>query len=589
MLARTAKIIDGVAVAAEIRNGCRERIHALTARGVKPGLAVILVGSDPASAVYVRNKIRACAEVGIHSARYEFGTDVGSETILATIEQLNTDPTIHGILVQLPLPSHLATSTILRAISAEKDVDGFHLYNVGGLVVGDTVFPPCTPCGVVKLLEHEGISIEGKNVVVVGASNIVGKPMALMLMQRDATVSICHAKTRDLAQFTILADILVVAAGNLPLFEGLTLDVYGHLKDPLHQVLTEAKASTDRNAVLDGAGLSPSRRVEANFFFDRQFDRLFSALEKRVDPDVKGKRKTRRVREAVEAILQIGTHSQSHTDLLHLSNAINGRADRAKPLSCRLATTNFDLLFESAWASAFGADAISFDARMAPRSGAHNFEGIIHLHGMLSDNPKRLPDYILSSRDFARVYLRSGVIGNYIYDLMRRYTVMLVGYSADDPPMRYLMDAIGEDASLFEDMKPPFAIVDIENDLGSDSAEIETATWNAKEITPIFFKRRPDPHRFSPLWETLALWAAWNRDQMSWVNAQLELNMATPRKHASAFQRDFVQNLLSVLTRDERASALENLVSKDNPPPFDWIESIELATSDAGGSDGSRP
>jgi methylenetetrahydrofolate dehydrogenase (NADP+)/methenyltetrahydrofolate cyclohydrolase len=213
MLARTAKIIDGVAVAADIRIECTERIHALTARGVKPGLAVILVGSDPASAVYVRNKIRACAEVGIDSARYEFGTDVGSETILATIEQLNTDPTIHGILVQLPLPSHLATSAILRAISAEKDVDGFHLYNVGGLVVGDTVFPPCTPYGVVKLLEYEGISIEGKNVVVVGASNIVGKPMALMLMQRDATVSICHAKTRDLAQFTILADILVVAAG----------------------------------------------------------------------------------------------------------------------------------------------------------------------------------------------------------------------------------------------------------------------------------------------------------------------------------------------------------------------------------------
>lgn len=213
MLAPTAKIIDGAAVAAAIRAECKERVRALAARGIQPGLAVILVGSDPASAVYVRNKIRACAEVGIRSVRYNFDANVDCETVLSTIKQLNADPTIHGILVQLPLPKHLASDSILRAIAAEKDVDGFHLYNVGGLVLGNTVFPPCTPYGVVRLLEHEGISVEGKNVVVVGASNIVGKPMALMLMQRDATVSICHAKTRDLAQFTILADILVVAAG----------------------------------------------------------------------------------------------------------------------------------------------------------------------------------------------------------------------------------------------------------------------------------------------------------------------------------------------------------------------------------------
>jgi methylenetetrahydrofolate dehydrogenase (NADP+)/methenyltetrahydrofolate cyclohydrolase len=209
----TAKIIDGVAVGASIRAELKQRVATLAARGVQPGLAVILVGNNPASAVYVRNKIRACAEVGIKSVRYDFPADVPCETVLETIEQLNNDPSIHGILVQLPLPPHIAAGKVLRAISAEKDVDGFHLYNVGGLVVGDTVFPPCTPYGVVKLLEHEGISVEGKNVVVVGASNIVGKPMALMLMQRDATVCICHAKTRDLAQFTILADILVVAAG----------------------------------------------------------------------------------------------------------------------------------------------------------------------------------------------------------------------------------------------------------------------------------------------------------------------------------------------------------------------------------------
>ena len=213
MLARTAKIIDGIAVATVIRTECKERVAALAARGVQPGLAVILVGGNAASAVYVRNKIRACADVGIRSVRYDFATDVAPDTVLSTIEELNADPNIHGILVQLPLPPQFATTQVLRAISVNKDVDGFHLYNVGGLVVGDTVFPPCTPYGVVKMLEHEGISVEGKNVVVVGASNIVGKPMALMLMQRDATVCICHAKTRDLAQFTILADILVVAAG----------------------------------------------------------------------------------------------------------------------------------------------------------------------------------------------------------------------------------------------------------------------------------------------------------------------------------------------------------------------------------------
>jgi methylenetetrahydrofolate dehydrogenase (NADP+) / methenyltetrahydrofolate cyclohydrolase len=208
-----AKIIDGIAIGAVIRAECKARVAALAARGLQPGLAVILVGNNPASAVYVRNKVRACAEVGIRSVRYDYPADVPLETVLSTIERLNADPAIHGILVQLPLPPHIAPGRVLRTISAQKDVDGFHLYNVGGLVVGDTIFPPCTPYGVVKMLEYEGISVEGRNVVVVGASNIVGKPMALMLMQRDATVCICHAKTRDLAQFTILADILVVAAG----------------------------------------------------------------------------------------------------------------------------------------------------------------------------------------------------------------------------------------------------------------------------------------------------------------------------------------------------------------------------------------
>jgi methylenetetrahydrofolate dehydrogenase (NADP+)/methenyltetrahydrofolate cyclohydrolase len=211
----TATIIDGIAVSAKIREECRQRVSAIVARGVPPpGLAVILVGSDPASQVYVRNKIRACAQVGIRSFRFDFKADVNPQIVIDKIEELNQDPLVHGILVQLPLPRSFDITRVLHTISVDKDVDGFHLYNVGALVAGGTVFPPCTPYGVLKLLEHEKIPLEGTNVVVVGASNIVGKPMALMLMQHDATVTICHAKTRDLAQFTILADILVVAAGH---------------------------------------------------------------------------------------------------------------------------------------------------------------------------------------------------------------------------------------------------------------------------------------------------------------------------------------------------------------------------------------
>ena len=210
----TAKIIDGNAVARHVRAQWKARVEALKVRGTTPGLAVIIVGDNPGSKVYVRNKVKACAEVGLHSETHEFGADTAEQPVIQRIEELNRDPRIHGILVQLPLPSHLEVRRLLGAISIEKDVDGFHLYNVGGLVVGENnIFPPCTPYGVQCLLEYENIPIEGQNVVVVGASNIVGKPMALMLMAKDATVSICHIKTRDLAQYTILADILIVAAG----------------------------------------------------------------------------------------------------------------------------------------------------------------------------------------------------------------------------------------------------------------------------------------------------------------------------------------------------------------------------------------
>jgi methylenetetrahydrofolate dehydrogenase (NADP+)/methenyltetrahydrofolate cyclohydrolase len=210
----TARIIDGKAIAKKLRAEYAERIVALKANhGVVPGIAVILVGDNPASEVYVRNKISACRETGIHSELVRLPADTPESEVLARIDALNADPAVHGILVQLPLPPHIDVPKVLERISVGKDVDGFHLYNVGALVVGNTVFPPCTPFGVQKLLEHENVPIEGRNVVVVGASNIVGKPMALMLMKQEATVCICHKKTRNLGMFTRLADILVVAAG----------------------------------------------------------------------------------------------------------------------------------------------------------------------------------------------------------------------------------------------------------------------------------------------------------------------------------------------------------------------------------------
>ncbi len=209
----TAKLIDGTEVASEIRQECRAHTDKLRAAGITPGLAVIMVGDDPASAVYVRKKIQACADVGIASRKHLFPANATQHEVVERIGELSADPAVHGILVQLPLPPQFDIKAVLSAIPREKDVDGFHLYNVGGLVIGETVFPPCTPYGVMRLLDHAGVEVTGRNAVVVGASNIVGKPMALMLMQRDATVSVCHAKTRDLAQFTILADILVVAAG----------------------------------------------------------------------------------------------------------------------------------------------------------------------------------------------------------------------------------------------------------------------------------------------------------------------------------------------------------------------------------------
>jgi methylenetetrahydrofolate dehydrogenase (NADP+)/methenyltetrahydrofolate cyclohydrolase len=215
-----AQLIDGLQLAHRLRAEMRQRVGALSEAGCRPGLAVVLVGDDPASAVYVRNKLRACEECGIGSRSHVLPASAVEDDVLRLIAALNGDAAIHGILVQLPLPPHIDVRRVIEAISVDKDVDGFHLYNVGALVLGQSVFPPCTPYGVQLLLETTGIEVAGKNAVVVGASNIVGKPMALMLLHKEATVSICHARTRDLAQYTILADILVVAAGRPGLITG---------------------------------------------------------------------------------------------------------------------------------------------------------------------------------------------------------------------------------------------------------------------------------------------------------------------------------------------------------------------------------
>jgi 5,10-methylene-tetrahydrofolate dehydrogenase/Methenyl tetrahydrofolate cyclohydrolase len=209
----SATVIDGVAIAKAVREELKHRASKLKAQGILPGLAVIIAGDNPASRLYVRNKIKACHEVGLHSEVHDMPEDSTGEMVLKQIEELNKNPKIHGILVQLPLPEHISYDKVLETISVEKDVDGFHLYNLGALVTGNLVYPPCTPYGVMNLLERMNIPIEGQNAVVVGRSNIVGKPMALMLLQKNATVSICTSKTRDLKQYTSQADILIVAAG----------------------------------------------------------------------------------------------------------------------------------------------------------------------------------------------------------------------------------------------------------------------------------------------------------------------------------------------------------------------------------------
>jgi methylenetetrahydrofolate dehydrogenase (NADP+)/methenyltetrahydrofolate cyclohydrolase len=210
---RLGEIIDGQAIAAVLRADLKKRTQALQARGKRPGLAVILVGDDPASSVYVRNKIKACADVGVHSIFEKYPADLREDALLARIADLNQNPEVHGILVQMPLPAHINPHKVIEAISVRKDVDGYATLSAGELMTGQSGFRPCTPYGCMKLIESTGIQLRGKHAVVVGRSNTVGKPMALLLLQADATVTVCHSASADMACHTRQADVLVVAVG----------------------------------------------------------------------------------------------------------------------------------------------------------------------------------------------------------------------------------------------------------------------------------------------------------------------------------------------------------------------------------------
>ncbi|HEY2336295.1 MAG TPA: bifunctional methylenetetrahydrofolate dehydrogenase/methenyltetrahydrofolate cyclohydrolase FolD [Burkholderiales bacterium] len=212
-----ARILDGKALAAQVRAGVKAKVAAMAQRGTTPGLAVILAGDDPASKVYVRNKTRACEEVGVRSQQIDYPASVTQEELMGRIRKLNADPAVHGILVQLPLPKHIDSARVLAAVAPQKDVDGFHAENMGALLAGAPGLVPCTPAGVMRLLESADIPLAGRRAVVVGRSNIVGKPLALLLLQRDATVTICHSKTRDLEKIAREADILVAAIGRAKL------------------------------------------------------------------------------------------------------------------------------------------------------------------------------------------------------------------------------------------------------------------------------------------------------------------------------------------------------------------------------------
>jgi len=213
MSTHTAKIIDGNALSAQLRTDVARRVTALKAKGITPGLAVIMVGDNAASQVYVRNKVKSCTEAGMHSVLERYEATMSEADLLARVDALNHDASIHGILVQLPLPAHIDANKVIEFISPAKDVDGFHIASAGALMVGQPGFWPCTPYGCMKMLESIGYDLRGKHAVVIGRSNIVGKPMAMMLLQQSATVTICHSATKDLKAMTLQADVIVAAVG----------------------------------------------------------------------------------------------------------------------------------------------------------------------------------------------------------------------------------------------------------------------------------------------------------------------------------------------------------------------------------------
>lgn len=212
-MTRKAQIIDGKKISAEVREELKAEVAKLKEKGLTPGLAVVLVGENPASQIYVRNKTKACEEVGIKSFQHTLPGDIKEEELLSLIRELNAAKDVHGILVQLPLPSRMDSEAVLDLISPSKDVDGFHPYNMGRLMIGNALLQPCTPYGIMRLLDSTGVDASGKNAVIIGRSNIVGKPMAMMLLKRNATVTICHSKTKDLPEKVREADILVAAIG----------------------------------------------------------------------------------------------------------------------------------------------------------------------------------------------------------------------------------------------------------------------------------------------------------------------------------------------------------------------------------------
>jgi methylenetetrahydrofolate dehydrogenase (NADP+)/methenyltetrahydrofolate cyclohydrolase len=237
-----AKMIDGEAVAARYRDGLKAEIAALKDKGITPGLAVVLVGDNSASKVYVGRKAKACKALGIYSEQIDLPADTTMETLLDVVDTLNRKPEIHGILVQLPLPAHLDENAVIAAISPEKDVDAFHRQNVGAIMIGDYQFLPCTPAGIMELIHSTGTTVEGKTCVVVGRSNIVGKPMAMLLLHENGTVTICHSRTKNLPEICRNADILICAIGKAKFFTadmikpgavvidvGMNRDEAGHL------------------------------------------------------------------------------------------------------------------------------------------------------------------------------------------------------------------------------------------------------------------------------------------------------------------------------------------------------------------------